>query len=211
MAFKLCQALWHHFHPESALWTELIELAAVATVADVVPLVGENREIVRRGLKKIADTPLVGLRALVQSATREGSPITTDTIGFGLGPRINAAGRLDDAMLAVKLMTTSDSEEASTLSRELNDLNAKRQEISQRIFEEAEAMLTASGKIPTWGIVLAKEGWHPGVIGIVASRLTENTTSQRSLCPSRTALPRGPAAVFPRSISIMSWKPAAAP
>ena len=93
MAFKLCQALWQHFHPESALWTDLIELAAVATVADVVPLVGENREIVRRGLKKIANTSLVGLRALIQSATREGSPITSDTIGFGIGPRINAAGR----------------------------------------------------------------------------------------------------------------------
>lgn len=180
VAFKLCQALWQHFHPESALWTDLIELAAVATVADVVPLVGENREIVRRGLKKIANTSLVGLRALIQSATREGSPITSDTIGFGIGPRINAAGRLDDAMLAVKLLITSDSEEAKTLSRELNDLNAKRQEISQRIFEEAETMLTASGKVPTWGIVLAKEGWHPGVIGIVASRLTENTMNRQS-------------------------------
>ena len=102
------------FSSESALWTDLIELAAVATVADVVPLVGENREIVRRGLKKIANTSLVGLRALIQSATREGSPITSDTIGFGIGPRINAAGRLDDAMLAVKLLITSDSEEAKT-------------------------------------------------------------------------------------------------
>lgn len=83
-------------------------------------------------------------------------------------------------MLAVKLLITSDSEEAKNLSRELNDLNAKRQEISQRIFEEAEAMLTASGKVPTWGIVLAKEGWHPGVIGIVASRLTENTMNRQS-------------------------------
>ena len=79
---------------------------------------------------------------------------------------------LDDAMLAVKLLITSD-ERSQDPFRELNDLNAKRQEISQRIFEEAEAMLTASGKVPTWGIVLAKEGWHPGVIGIVASRLTE--------------------------------------
>lgn len=191
VAFKLCQALWQHFHPESALWTDLIELAAVATVADVVPLVGENREIVRRGLKKIANTSLVGLRALIQSATREGSPITSDTIGFGIGPRINAAGRLDDAMLAVKLLITSDSEEAKTLSRELNDLNAKRQEISQRIFEEAEAMLTASGKVPTWGIVLAKEGWHPGVIGIVASRLTEKYHEPTILMSIKDGIAKG--------------------
>ncbi|UQT40247.1 DHHA1 domain-containing protein [Acidaminococcus intestini] len=94
-------------------------------------------------------------------------------------------------MLAVKLLITSDSEEAKTLSRELNDLNAKRQEISQRIFEEAEAMLTASGKVPTWGIVLAKEGWHPGVIGIVASRLTEKYHEPTILMSIKDGIAKG--------------------
>jgi single-stranded-DNA-specific exonuclease len=172
VAFKLCQALYQTIHHTDAFWTDFIELAAVATVADVVPLVDENREIVRRGLAKIRNTSLTGLRALLDAAVKADSPVTSETIGFGIGPRINAAGRLDDAMLAVHLLVTDDPETARDLAHELNDLNAKRQDISQKIFEEAETMLLADG-VPHFGIVLAKEGWHPGVIGIVASRLTE--------------------------------------
>jgi single-stranded-DNA-specific exonuclease len=172
VAFKLCQALYRVLHHTDAWWTDLIELAAVATVADVVPLIDENREIVRRGLSSIRESRLVGLKSLVGSCIKKDAPVTSDTIGFGIGPRINAAGRLDDAMLAVHLLVSEDPSEAAKLTRELNDLNAKRQAISQRIFEEAEQLLTRD-RLPKWGIVLAKEEWHPGVIGIVASRLSE--------------------------------------
>ncbi len=172
VAFKLCQALYQKYNGTKDFWDDLIELVALGTVADMVPLVGENREIVRKGLVKMPDTPIMGLRALIAATVAPGAAINSGTIGFGLGPRINAAGRLDDAMMAVRLLTTRDGEEAQELAQELNEANKERQAISQKIFEEAEALLTEKG-LPDWGIVLGKEGWHPGVIGIVASRLTE--------------------------------------
>ena len=172
VAFKLCQALYQKHYGTRDFWDDLIELVALGTVADMVPLKGENREIVRKGLVKMPHTPILGLQALIATTIAPGAPINSGTIGFGLGPRINAAGRLDDAMTAVRLLTTQDPEEAGELARELNEANRERQALSQKIFEEAEALLAEQG-LPDWGIVLGKEGWHPGVIGIVASRLTE--------------------------------------
>ncbi|MCH3951477.1 MAG: single-stranded-DNA-specific exonuclease RecJ [Acidaminococcus sp.] len=172
VAFKLCQALQKAIDPSGPYWHEYIELAAVATVADVVPLVDENREIVRIGLAKIRRTKLVGLQALLDSCISKDARVTSETIGFGIGPRINAAGRLGDAMDAVRLLLAKDPEEAKRRAHFLNEENAKRQDLSQKIFEEAEMMLAEPGSAD-WAIVLAKEGWHPGVIGIVASRLVE--------------------------------------
>lgn len=172
VAFKLCQALYQKYNGTKDFWDDLIELVALGTVADMVSLKGENREIVRKGLVKMPHTPIIGLQALIAATVAPGTAINSGTIGFGLGPRINAAGRLDDAMTAVRLLTTKDGEEAQELAQELNEANKERQAISQKIFEEAEALLAEKG-LPDWGIVLGKEGWHPGVIGIVASRLTE--------------------------------------
>lgn len=172
VALKLCQAIYKVLHPDAPYWHEYIELAAVATVADVVPLVGENREIVRIGLARLPHTNLPGLRALLQSCLAKNARVTSETIGFGIGPRINAAGRLGDAMDAVRLILARDPDQAADMARFLNEENARRQDLSQQIFEEAEDMLARDGQ-PEWGIVLAKENWHPGVIGIVASRLTE--------------------------------------
>ncbi len=173
IAFKVCQALHKLRHPDLPLWEEITELPALGTVADIVPLKGENRTIVRRGLAKMPTTPLVGLQKLIEvsGCGRNGS-ISSENIGFGLAPRLNAVGRLEHAQRAVELLVSRDPVEAALIAEELNRENALRQEITQEIFEDAERMLAERDHIDT-AIVLAKEGWHAGVIGIVASRLVD--------------------------------------
>lgn len=170
VAFKLCQALEQH--RGNYQWCDYTELVAMGTVADIVPLKGENREIVRRGLKAIADTKLVGLKALIRNSGSVSDKIASDTIGFRLAPRLNAVGRLEHAQSAVELLVTEDPEKAEQISVELNRENALRQEIGKQIMAEAEKLLAKRERIDT-AIVLAKEGWHQGVIGIVASKLVD--------------------------------------
>lgn len=172
VAFKLCQALEQQKNGGQDMWQGLTELAALGTVADIVPLVGENRELVRRGLKAMETTRLVGLKALIQASGCPETGIASDNIGFGLAPRLNAVGRLEHAQSAVELLVTDDEEKAAMIAAELNRENALRQEISRQIMEEAEAQLAQEEHIDT-AIVLANEGWHQGVIGIVASRLVD--------------------------------------
>ncbi len=172
VAFKLCQALEQRTPGRLPQWQQLTELAALGTVADIVPLVGENRELVRRGLAAMASTKLVGLRALIKVSGCKPDAITAENIGFGLAPRLNAVGRLEHAQRAVELLVTGDPAKAEQIAAELNSENSLRQEISRRIMEEAEAQLAAQEHIDT-AIVLACEGWHQGVIGIAASRLVE--------------------------------------
>lgn len=172
IAFKLCQALEQREEGSQPTWQELTELAALGTVADIVPLIGENREIVRRGLKAMETTQLVGLRALIKASGCPETNINSENIGFGLAPRLNAVGRLEHAQSAVELLVTRDVAKAEQIAAELNRENTLRQEISRQIMEEAEAQLAQEKHIDT-AIVLASEGWHQGVIGIVASRLVE--------------------------------------
>lgn len=174
VAFKLCQAMELGSDALNALpeWEGLTELAALGTVADIVPLLGENREIVRRGLKAMENTELVGLRALMEASGCPKENIISEHIGFVLAPRLNAVGRLEHAQSAVELLVTDSSEKAQNIAAMLNHENAIRQEISRNIMEEAEALLSMEEHIDT-AIVLASEGWHQGVIGIVASRLVE--------------------------------------
>ncbi|WP_165224211.1 single-stranded-DNA-specific exonuclease RecJ [Aquisphaera insulae] len=150
-------------------------LVAMATVADVVPLTSENRIIVRHGLAGIAAAPMVGLKALMAvTGSLDKSKLTTGTVAFGLAPRINAAGRLERAMRAVEMLTTEDADLAAVIAGELNELNAKRQEVERSIVQEAQEMVrSAGGSTGKGAIVVGKRGWHPGVIGIVASRLVE--------------------------------------
>ena len=150
-------------------------LVAMATVADVVPLQGENRILVRHGLAGIAAEPTVGLRALMKVAgCLEKSRLTTGMVGFGLAPRINAAGRLERAMRAVEMLTTEDPEHARAIAEELDLVNSRRQEIERAIVSEAQEMILAEGGLKERrAIVLGRKGWHPGVIGIVASRLVD--------------------------------------
>ncbi len=151
-------------------------LVALATIADVVPLSDENRIMVRHGLAGIAAEPTIGLRALMEvSGCNARRKLNTGTVGFGLAPRINAAGRLQGAMMAVEMLTTEDEIRARQLASELDRCNARRQEIERKIQEEARAMVDAAGPIADRrSIVLAGAGWHPGVIGIVAGRLAEH-------------------------------------
>ena len=150
-------------------------LVAMATVADVVPLQGENRILVRHGLAGIVAEPTVGLRALMKVAgCLEKSRLTTGMVGFGLAPRINAAGRLERAMRAVEMLTTEDPEHARAIAEELDLVNSRRQEIERAIVSEAQEMILAEGGLKERrAIVLGRKGWHPGVIGIVASRLVD--------------------------------------
>lgn len=172
IAFKLCQALEQQIPGQQPKWHELTELAALGTVADVVPLIGENREIVRLGLKAMETTELVGLQALMKVSGCPQKNIAADNIGFGLAPRLNAVGRLEHAQSAVELLVTKDADKADIIAENLNKENSLRQDISRRIMNEAEALLAQEQHIDT-AIVLASDDWHQGVIGIVASRLVE--------------------------------------
>jgi len=150
-------------------------LVALATIADVVPLEGENRILVRSGLAGMFQEPTVGLRALMQvSGCLDKKKLTTGSVGFGMAPRINAAGRLERAMKAVEMLTTDDTSVAQTIAAELDLCNKKRQDLEQTMVAEAHAMVAELGGVSGRGaIVLGREGWHPGVIGIVASRLAD--------------------------------------
>lgn len=151
-----------------------ISLVALATVADMVPLEGENRIFVRHGLAGIDARPSAGLRALLEVSGCLGRTLTTGAVGFKLAPRINAAGRLERAMQAVELLTTDDEARARELAQNLDECNARRQEIEQTIVAEAHQMLGAAGGLGDRGaVVLGRRGWHPGVLGIVASRMVD--------------------------------------
>jgi single-stranded-DNA-specific exonuclease len=152
-----------------------LDLVALATVADMVPLVGENRRLVREGLQLIRDRPRVGLRALMAAAAVDPESLDAADVGFRLGPRINAAGRLYRADAGVELMLTGDTERASAIAAELDRANAERRWAEQRVVEDAERaraeLSPAQREAPA--LVLAGRGWHPGVVGIAASRMVE--------------------------------------
>jgi single-stranded-DNA-specific exonuclease len=152
-----------------------ISLVALATIADMVPLSDENRVMVRHGLAGIAAEPSAGLRALMEvSGSLDKKRLTTGMIGFGLAPRINAAGRLEQAMMAVEMLTTNDPPRAREIALLLDGYNKRRQEVERQIFDEAQEMLKGEGGLgDRRAIVLGRQGWHAGVIGIVAGRLAE--------------------------------------
>ena len=173
VAFKLAQALVEVLGLSPNLPLHFLDYVALATIADVVPLVGENRILVRYGLKKMADTRWVGLRALIDTAGLGGKPLRGAHIGFILAPRLNAAGRIGDANDGLRLLLTENPQEAAALARELETTNARRQEMDQLILDEAIELVEKTLAPTDAAIVLANETWHPGVIGIVASRLVE--------------------------------------
>ncbi len=147
------------------------DLAAIGTIADVMPLVGENRYLVRRGLDKIRSDPRPGIAAMLRESSVDGKKLSASVVGFTLAPRLNAAGRLDCPSVAARLLMTDDPAEATALAVELCELNRKRQSIETEIWDEANAMLASAA--PDAPIVLASDKWHQGVIGIAASRLAE--------------------------------------
>ena len=152
---------------------EWLDLVALGTVADVVPLTGLNRVLVCHGLRRMSEQPRTGLKALKQVARIEGQ-VRSGQVGFQLGPRLNAVGRMDSAVPGVQLLLTDSTSTAAEIARELNDANTARQSLERDILEEAIRMVDADGSYPERrSIVLASEQWHQGVMGIVASRLTE--------------------------------------
>ena len=157
------------------LLLDLLSLVALGTVADVVPLVDENRVLTMFGLGRIKQSGLVGLDALINAAGLVDEAIDAYHVGFVLGPRLNACGRMGHAQQAVHLLTDADPDEARELARFLTSQNEKRRSTERAIFEEAEQMIEQGDldRSDHRAIVLGKAGWHPGVVGIVASRLVE--------------------------------------
>src|SRR5882762_11736072 len=173
VAFKLAQALVPALGVSPHLPLHFLDLVALATVADVVPLTGENRILVRHGLKLLAQSHWTGVRALVETAVLAGKPLRAGHVGFILAPRLNAAGRIGDANDGLRLLLSDDPEEAAAIARELETLNARRQALDQRILDEAVELAERVLRPDDRALVLAADAWHPGVIGIVASRLVE--------------------------------------
>ncbi len=180
VAHKLARALLAAGGLDPADADADLDLVALATVADCVPLVGENRRLVRAGLRTLAATRKPGLRALLRVARVDPSAVDAGAIGFRLAPRINAAGRMQRADAGVELLRTADEARAGMIAEELDRLNADRRHTEQRILFEAEAQVAATESAragadlgPAPAYVLAGDGWHPGVIGIVASRIAD--------------------------------------
>lgn len=176
VAYKLAAALLEAAGEDPALADHDLDLVALATIADCVPLRGENRRLVRAGLRAIAATKRPGLRALMRVARADPARIDATAVGFRLAPRINAAGRLERADAGLELMLTPDEIRAAQIADELDRLNSERRMTETRILFDAEAMLTERERSEArepFSYVLAAEGWHKGVIGIVASRIAE--------------------------------------
>ncbi len=178
VAYKLARALWEAasapagYEPDDDL-----DVVALATIADVVPLLGENRTLVRSGLRALAGTARPGLRALMAVARiTDPAKVNERAVAFGLAPRLNAAGRLYRADAGLELLLTADTTRGHQIAAELDRANYERRETELRILSDAERQLAALRATPRGELaayVLAGEGWHPGVIGIVASRLVE--------------------------------------
>ncbi len=168
IAAKFTQALF------GALPTEILDLVALGTIADVVPLLGENRIFVQHGLSRIQQTDNLGLQALLEVSGIKGKPLRPYHAGFILGPRINAAGRMESAAHSLELLLSRDFKTAMDLAVRLDAMNLERQQLQRVMIQEAIAMVDGVvdlEKDPV--IVLAKEGWHKGVLGIVASKIVE--------------------------------------
>lgn len=170
VAYKVCEALLiDNGHPEEV--ADLLDFVTLGMIADLVPLVKENRHLVRVGLTTLVNSKRPGIQALLAQVKTSGD---TDVVAFGLAPRINAVGRLSDAGAAVELLTTDDQATAENLAKQLQLENSRRQELCDQIFSEANQMVVNTIDLSKdRAIAIYKEGWHHGVVGIVASRLVE--------------------------------------
>lgn len=163
VAFKVACALLE------SIPTEMLDLVAIGTIADMVSLTDENRIMVKVGLEILKQTERIGLIELIKVSDVDMADVNEETVGFKIAPQLNALGRLDDPNPAVELLTGFDDEEAHNIAKMINAKNEERKEIVQKIFDEAMSMVDLEKPVQ----VLAKEGWHPGVLGIVAGRILE--------------------------------------
>lgn len=168
VAFKLCCELIRRSGKKISI-ESLLKIAAIGTVADVAPLIGENRVIARLGLDGLADTKNPGLRTMLRRLGLYGKPLRAADVGFKIGPRINAAGRLASADTAIELFSATSDESAWTICAELDRLNTERQEIERAVRDEALQLITGDERV----VILAGEGWHRGVLGLTAGRIAQ--------------------------------------
>ncbi len=173
VAFKLALAVTRAMGGNENVVYGMLDLVALATIADIAPLRGENRVFARYGLRMLAETKNIGLRALIRATGLDNKVLTAGRVGFILAPRLNAVGRLGKALRGVELLMSTNEHDANAIARELEEINARRQEIDRDVLKKARERVLAMDLDETFGIVLAADGWHPGVIGIVASRLVE--------------------------------------
>ena len=175
VAYKICQALCIKRNIDlQGLHKHFLDLVALGTVSDVASLTGENRAYVYHGLRSIADSKKEGLKALIAASGLLSADVDTEDIGFRLGPRINAAGRLAEASTALELFLTADADVAKRIAEEMSACNLERQSEQQRILLEALQALAEDDLYDHKVLIVGREGWHPGVIGIVAGRLAED-------------------------------------
>ncbi|MCI0624748.1 MAG: single-stranded-DNA-specific exonuclease RecJ [Acidobacteria bacterium] len=173
VAFKLIQALFRQTDKERYLLS-FLKVVAIGTIADVVPLVGENRIFVKIGLKGLQVPANSGLKSLIEICGLDSRAITSSDVGFRLAPRINAVGRMGGGGQVVELFASADEEKSRSLAQEMDRLNRERQLIEEQIFRRAQERFSAEpGLARQWVIVLDGEGWHRGVIGIVATKVSE--------------------------------------
>lgn len=173
VVFKLTQALSQRLGLEEKEYLKYLDIVCIGTISDIVPLVDENRVISKLGLKLVAQTRCLGLKCLLEANVSKNAVINATTVSFGIAPRINACGRIGYETEAVKLFTTENLQEARETTEKLNSYNKTRQEIEKNIFEEAKEMIEKNQMQNQNTIIIGKEGWHHGVIGIVASKITE--------------------------------------
>ena len=173
VAFKLAWSVLSALSRPKEELIALLDLVGLGTIADIVPLTDENRVLARIGLNAIRRSPRPGLQALLKVAGIADKPLSGYSIGFMLAPRLNAAGRVGHAELAARLLLTGDENEAATLAAELDSLNRSRQSLEERILTQATALVEAGRLADRNAIVVAAEGWHEGVIGIVAAKLVD--------------------------------------
>lgn len=169
VVFKLIQAISQKLNLEEKEYLKYLDIVCVGTISDIVPLVNENRVITKLGLKLVEVTKNIGLKTLIELSGYK--KIDSSTISFGIAPRINACGRMGHAEEALKLFLTENPQEAREIALKLNEYNAKRQEIEKKIFDEAVEQIEQNNNDEV--IVLGKENWHHGVIGIVSSKITD--------------------------------------
>ncbi|WP_195953215.1 single-stranded-DNA-specific exonuclease RecJ [Clostridium saudiense] len=173
VAYKFVQCLYKEFNIPNEELYDLIQYVAIATVCDVVDLVSENRILVKEGLKRINNTSNIGLRALFKETGLEGKEITVYSLGFVIGPSINASGRLEQAEWALKLLITKDKSEAEELAKKLNELNKDRQELTQTGLEEAIKIIEENNMAKDKVLVVYLEDVHESIAGIIAGRIRE--------------------------------------
>ncbi len=169
VAFKLIQAISQKLELEEKEYLKYLDIVCVGTISDIVPLIDENRVIAKLGLKLVEVTKNIGLKTLLEASGYK--KIDSNTISFGLAPRINACGRMGKAEEALNLFLTEDANEAKQIAEKLNEYNRERQETEKEIFEEAVKQVEEKEEKQV--LVLGSEGWHHGVIGIVASKITD--------------------------------------